>query len=178
MRILELVEIQPFLAGQAWCGTGRPPHSRVALARAFIAKAVWNIPTTRGLIDYVSSSPSLRRLCGWNSVSGIPHESVFSRAFELFALRELPKDCAVGTKKNSKGYKESWIVYASSATALTGLRVLSFAGCFPLSWRPTGSLRLFHRRQGFENFAKVVGWIDAELAAGLDEAVDDGASLA
>jgi len=187
VRILELVEIQPFLADQAWCGTGRPPHSRVALARAFIAKAVWNIPTTRGLIDYVSSSPSLRRLCGWDSISGIPHESVFSRAFELFALRELPanihktlveehlgerlcghlsrdstaiegrekpakkkkipkvvkkrgrprkgekrekkmrrleeqlgrslkknlkelpKDCAVGTKKNSKGYKESWI---------------------------------------------------------------------
>ncbi len=90
VRIFELIDIQPFLIDQAWCGTGRPPHSRVSLAKAFMAKAVWNIPTTRGLIDYISSSPSLRRLCGWDSVSGIPHESAFSRAFELFALRELP----------------------------------------------------------------------------------------
>ena len=90
VRILELVEIQPFLVGQGWCGTGRPPHSRAAMAKAFIAKAVWNLPTTRGLIDFISSSPSLRRLCGWDSVSSIPHESVFSRAFERFALRELP----------------------------------------------------------------------------------------
>lgn len=90
VRILELVDIRSFLADQGWCGTGRRPHSRVALAKAFIAKAVWNIPTTRGLIDRISSSPSLRRLCGWDSVSDIPHESAFSRAFELFALRELP----------------------------------------------------------------------------------------
>lgn len=90
VRILELIEIQPFLVGQGWCGIGRPPHSRVAMAKAFIAKAVWNISTTRGLIDYISSSPSLRRLCGWDSVSDIPHESAFSRAFELFALRDLP----------------------------------------------------------------------------------------
>ena len=69
-------------------------------------------------------------------------------------------------------------VCVSSATALTGLRVLSFAGCFPLSWRPAGSLRLFHRRQGAESLAKIVGWIDAEFAAGFDEAVDNGAGLA
>ena len=90
VRILEIVDIRPFLSDQSWCGTGRRPYSRVALAKAFIAKAVWNIPTTRGLIDRISTSPSLRRLCGWDRVCDVPHESVFSRAFELFALRELP----------------------------------------------------------------------------------------
>jgi len=30
-------------------------------------------------------------------------------------LKELPKDCDVGTKKNSKGYKESWIGYKTSS---------------------------------------------------------------
>ncbi len=90
VRVLELVNLQTLLAGQCWCGTGRKPHSRVALAKAFIAKAVWNIPTTRGLIDRITASPSLRRLCGWDCVADIPHESAFSRAFELFALREFP----------------------------------------------------------------------------------------
>jgi len=90
VRILELMDMHPLLSGQCWCGTGRKPHGRPALAKAFIAKAVWNIPTTRGLIDRIKSSPSLRRLCGWNYACDIPHESAFSRAFELFALRELP----------------------------------------------------------------------------------------
>ena len=189
VRILELVEIQPFLSGLGWCGTGRPPCSRLALAKAFIAKAVWNIPTTKGLIDRIKASPSLRRICGWDCVSAVPDESIFSRAFATFALRELPatihkalvekhlgdhlcghisrdstaiegrekplkkkpmlktaqrrgrprkgevrqkkkrrleeqpgrslkrnlkalpKPCDVGTKKNAKGYKESWIGY-------------------------------------------------------------------
>jgi hypothetical protein len=90
VRILELVDIRPFILDQCWCGIGRKPHSRLALAKAFMAKAVWDIPTTRGLIDRISSSPSLRRLCGWDRVCDIPHESAFSRAFDLFALRELP----------------------------------------------------------------------------------------
>lgn len=92
VRVLELVEIRRFLSDQGWCGNGRKPHSRVAMARAFIAKSIWNIPTTRGLIDRISASPSLRRLCGWDTVSDIPHESAFSRAFELFSLRDLPSN--------------------------------------------------------------------------------------
>ena len=90
VRILELVEIQPFLHGLQWCGIGRPPSSRLAMANAFIAKAVWNIPTTKGLIDRIKASPSLRRICGWDCVSAVPGESMFSRAFATFALRELP----------------------------------------------------------------------------------------
>ena len=91
VRIIELIEIGRFLVGHGWCGVGRKPHSRKALAKAFIAKAVWNITTTRALIDMIRSSPSLRRLCGWDMVADIPDESVFSRAFALFSEMELPQ---------------------------------------------------------------------------------------
>lgn len=91
VRIIELIEIGRFLLGHGWCGVGRKPHSRKALAKAFIAKAVWNITTTRALIDLIRSSPSLRRLCGWDTVADIPDESVFSRAFALFSEMELPQ---------------------------------------------------------------------------------------
>lgn len=91
VRIIELIEIGRFLVGLLWCGVGRKPHSRKALAKAFIAKAVWNITTRRALIDLIRSSPSLRRLCGWDSVADIPDESVFSRAFALFSEMELPQ---------------------------------------------------------------------------------------
>lgn len=37
---------------------------------------------------------------------------------------------------------------------------------------------MIHGRQRLKDFAKVVGWIDAELSASLNEAVDDGAGLA
>ena len=45
-------------------GVGRPPADRNALARAFVAKAVWDLPTTRALIDRLGYDPTLRGLCG------------------------------------------------------------------------------------------------------------------
>jgi hypothetical protein len=49
------------------------------------------LPTTRALLDYLENCPSLRRLCGWDSVAAIPSESTFSRAFAAFAARRLPE---------------------------------------------------------------------------------------
>jgi hypothetical protein len=57
---------------------GRKPWERPALARAFVAKAVYNHPHTRTTLE---------------------------------ALGELPVHCDVGTKKNSKGSKATWIGY-------------------------------------------------------------------
>ena len=54
---------------------GRPREDRAALARSFIAKAVWNMPTTRDLLDRVHADPTLRRLCGWSRRSEMPCES-------------------------------------------------------------------------------------------------------
>jgi hypothetical protein len=35
-------------------------------------------------------------------------------------LKDLPKDCNVGTKKNSKGYKETWIGYKLHVDCIDG----------------------------------------------------------
>jgi len=69
---------------------GRPPAERRALARAFVAKSVLNLPTTVALIDRLKVDQPLRRLCGWERVVAIPSASTFSRAFAEFAATNLP----------------------------------------------------------------------------------------
>ena len=71
--------------------TGRPAGDRAALATAFIAKAILNLPTTRALIDRLQVDDGLRLFCGWRCAAAVPHESKFSRAFAGFALSELPQ---------------------------------------------------------------------------------------
>ena len=69
---------------------GRPASERAALARAFVAKAVFNLPTTILLIEMLSADKTLRRLCGWQRASAVPSEATFSRAFAEFAESALP----------------------------------------------------------------------------------------
>jgi hypothetical protein len=64
---------------------GRPKKDRTAIARAFVAKAVYNVPTTRGLLDRLDCDKKLRRICGWEKKQEVPHESAFSRGFAEFA---------------------------------------------------------------------------------------------
>ena len=190
ITVLEFVRVEQHLpGGRNW--RGRPLQDRAALARAFIAKAVFQIDTTRALRERLTNDPALRRLCGWESIRAIPSEATFSRAFAGFAegalpsrlhealikntmqdqlvghlsrdataiegrekptpkpkqpakpkrkrgrprkgeerppkeptrlqrqqamtlpemLDDLPQACDVGTKRNAKGYKESWIGY-------------------------------------------------------------------
>jgi hypothetical protein len=177
---------------------GRPRHDRVSIARAFVAKAIYNMPHTRSLIDRLKNDAVLRRLCGWESTGKVPAECAFSRAFAEFArngfpqrvhealiektqkdrvighisrdstaievrekaqpkpkkeakpklprrkpgepkrpeqmkrlerqtsmsqeemLADLPKDCDVGTKTNSKGSKQSWVGYKLHVDAADG----------------------------------------------------------
>lgn len=195
---LELVRIEDMVkVPQYW--QGQSPKNRKQIARAFIAKAVYNMSTRRELIDRLKTSPALRRICGWEKASDIPHESSFSRAFAEFSisglvveahakvitehmgdkvvghisrdstsidarekpqrkntktkkpkkkrgrpkkgevrvkelsrlerqqsmaveemLGDLPKACDVGTKRNSKGYKKSWIGYKLHIDAADG----------------------------------------------------------
>ena len=201
VAVLELVQIE-FLIGPWQGGVGRPARHRRAIARAFVAKAIYNLNVTRHLLDRLHNDASLRRICGWESQREIPHESQFSRAFAGFAaselpqrlhaaliestqkerlvghisrdstaiearekpvntpisitatkpkrkrgrpkkgeppappaptrlerqaamtleemLDELPKACNVGTKKNSKGYKETWVGYKLHIDAADG----------------------------------------------------------
>jgi len=68
---------------------GRPADDRPQIARAFVAKAVLNIPTTSALIERLQVDRSLRRICGWERRSDVPAESTFSRAFAEFAAQNL-----------------------------------------------------------------------------------------
>ena len=88
--VLSMIEIEGLVA--SWPGgVGRPARHRRAIARAFVAKAVFNLNATRQLLDRLSVDVSLRRICGWESQREIPHESQFSRAFAEFAASELPQ---------------------------------------------------------------------------------------
>ena len=187
ISVIELVRVEQHLP----CFRslrGRPQQDRAALARAFIGKAVFQIDTTRALLERLANDRALRCLCGWQSIRAVPSEATFSRAFAGFAegalpsrlhealientmqeqlighlsrdataiegrekptpkpkqpakpkrkrprkgeerpkepsrlqrqqqmtlaemLDDLPDACDVGTKRNAKGYKESWIGY-------------------------------------------------------------------
>ena len=89
VTVVDMTRLEAFV--QHWRGLpGRPPAERAALARAFVAKAVLNLPTTRMLIERVEADKTLRLLCGWSRPSEVPSESTFSRAFAEFAESELP----------------------------------------------------------------------------------------
>src|ERR1017187_4119321 len=188
--VLEVAGVEAFV--RTWLGLpGRPLKDRHALARSFVAKAIFGLATTAALIERLAIDRTLRRLCGWERAASVPGESTFSRAFAEFArsglpgrahealikqthkdrlvghlardgraiegrekpartaptekapkrkrgrpkkdevmpakelkrlerqvnmtlaamLADLPTACAVGTKRNAKGYKTSWIGY-------------------------------------------------------------------
>ena len=81
--VLEMMEIERFLPEGR--GVGRPAKDRVALARAFVAKATLNLPTTEALIDRLKVDQPLRRWCGFSATHRIPGKHRFSRAFAEFA---------------------------------------------------------------------------------------------
>jgi hypothetical protein len=88
---VELLRPERFIERFEWAGVGCPRKWRLPILLAFIAKSVWNFPTTRALLDRLAHDPALRRLCGWEKAAQAPHESTFSRAFAEFAKGELPQ---------------------------------------------------------------------------------------
>ena len=89
VQVVELVRVEEWLPySRGW--RGRPLEDRAALARAFLAKAVLDVPTTRGLVERLRTEGLLRRLCGWKAAGGVPSEATFSRAFAEFAASDLP----------------------------------------------------------------------------------------
>jgi len=203
IMMLEIIEIEDYLTSDAYRWMGRTREDRRPIARAFVAKAMYNLSTTRILIELLHSMPNFRMICGFIRKRNIPSESTFSRAFAEFArtdlgdkvhaalveehlrdqlighiardataikgnekplkkekkeqipqkrgrpkkgevrelkeekrldqqvsqtsfdaLQDIPRHCDVGTKKNAKGYKETWIGYkAHIDTADCGLPI-------------------------------------------------------
>jgi hypothetical protein len=85
VRVVELMPVEGLFARYDWCGNGCKPADRELIFRAFVAKAVFNIPKTSSLILQLKADSTLRALCGYDGISDIPSESTFSRAFAEFA---------------------------------------------------------------------------------------------
>ncbi len=84
--ILELVQVEKYVPKSSdtqWMG--RRLLQREAIARSFVAKSVYGYPTTTALIEALETTPSLRRICGFDRTSDIASASTFSRAFAEFA---------------------------------------------------------------------------------------------
>lgn len=79
IKILDFAEIEKNITVVTITNT---PKDREEMARAFIAKSVYNIQTTRDLIDRLHSDRILRVLCGWRYKADVPSESKFSRVFK------------------------------------------------------------------------------------------------
>jgi hypothetical protein len=118
VNILELLQIEKFV-GRPAQRFGRKPWERQALARALVAKTVYNHPHTRATIEALRASPVFRRICGFVRRTDIPSESTFSRAFAEFA------ESGLGEKVH-QALVEQWVTpelvghISRDATAIKG----------------------------------------------------------
>ncbi len=86
IRILDFAKIEENIIVISITNT---PKDREEIARAFIAKSVYNLQTTRDLIDRLHCDRTLRILCGWRYKSDIPSESKFSRVFKELSKMQI-----------------------------------------------------------------------------------------
>jgi hypothetical protein len=75
----------------------------VALARAFVAKAVLDLPTTEALIDRLKADRALRRICGFERFRTIPDAARFSRVFAECTALELPARVHEASIRSQRG---------------------------------------------------------------------------
>jgi hypothetical protein len=86
IKILDFAEIEQFVCTVK---ITNPSKDREEMARAFIAKSVYNFQTTRALIDRLTIDKTLRLLCGWRYHTHLPSESKFSRVFDEFSKQRI-----------------------------------------------------------------------------------------
>ena len=70
---------------------GRLPQDRRAIARAFVAKTIYNLPMTRALLDRLETDNGLRRICDGERKIDVSDEWTFSRALAEFPKSQLPE---------------------------------------------------------------------------------------
>jgi hypothetical protein len=86
IRILDFAEIEKFVSEVK---ITNPPKHRKEIARAFVAKATYNIQTTRDLIDRLKADRVLRIIYGWRYVRSVPSESTFSPVYGELACSHI-----------------------------------------------------------------------------------------
>jgi len=112
IKILDFAQIEKNVTVVTITNT---PKDRVEIARAMIAKSVYNMQTTRDLIDRLKSDRVLRVLCGWRYKNNIPSEAKFSRVFKELS------DLNIAQKTHEKFVKEylSDMLFMYNATDAT-----------------------------------------------------------
>jgi len=85
ISVCELAQLDKHMRPYRGRWLGRKKKPRVDFAKAFVAKAIYNFPTTEVLIDHLRDCKNLRRLCGWEHRCNVPSAATFSRAFTEFA---------------------------------------------------------------------------------------------
>ncbi len=90
ISILEIVQVEKYVSNRTtYQWRGRKPLDRQSLARAFVAKVLYRIPTTSDLIRALQATKNLKCICGFSAMGKLPSEATFSRAFAEFAVNEL-----------------------------------------------------------------------------------------
>ena len=120
LRIVELVRPSRFINNALrWCGLGRPMKDREKMLRAFFLKAVYDLPTTKGLIENLKTNSNYRRLCGWECRNEVPSEATFCRAFKEFAEEKITD--SIHAMLVQENYVDKLVGHASvDSTAITG----------------------------------------------------------
>lgn len=167
VRVIELAEVQKHMSPYRWQGVGRKRDDRLAILKAFVAKAIYNYPTTKMLIACLHDSTNLRRLCGWESKGEIPSESTFSRAFEEFSRGGLGQKIHEAMVKQHAGPKLAGHV-SRDATEIDAREK-------PLRKSPksTPKRKRGRPRQGEIIAAKEPKRLDLQLGRGLAENMAD-----
>jgi len=164
---LELVRIEEYIH-VPWYRQGQLPKNRRQIGRAFVAKAVYNMDTTRQLIDRLQTDISLRRICGWEKVNDIPHESSFSRAFAEFAKRKLSQ--LVHTALVERHLKDQLIGHISrDSTAIEGRERVTKKAEAPKKKKKKKKGRSKHS----EKKTKTPTRLEQQQNMGLDEMIKD-----
>jgi hypothetical protein len=133
--VLDIVKLEDHLDIDPYAlGPGRPRLDATAMARAFVAKAVLNTPTSRALIDRLNADAVLRRICGFERKAHVPCEASFSNWFARFARISFPEKgmkpwCEKRTIR--KGGLTSFGHCARLASASLGNETLGVSGFVP-----------------------------------------------
>jgi hypothetical protein len=85
IALLDLLQIEHFVPLRSPYQVGAKPKDRRCLARAFVAKAFYNMTDTKAFLERLLHDKDLRKVCGWVFKSEVPSESTFSRAFAWFS---------------------------------------------------------------------------------------------
>jgi hypothetical protein len=88
---LEIVRIENFLPASNLFQRGRPVKYRKKIARAFVAKHVLNLRTTRELIHRLEIDKQLGYICGFDPGEVVPNEGTFSRVFKELTDLQIPQ---------------------------------------------------------------------------------------